>query len=120
PGWLAAIVEVWKRNHLLAMSPALHNDNGGGADSTRGADGQINGEPVRLTSTASGICIFADRRAWHEFRCESSAPVTGEQDNALSGHLRQRGYYPATLPNHAVRRHAGAESVPPAAGLTEG
>jgi len=101
-GWLAAMVKIWKRNHMLGMSPYVSGlkDNPGGAP--RVAYGHVAGELVGVTKHLGGICIMTDARAYKEFRWEEDSFLHGVQDMEFSQYLLFNGYRLMYLENYQV------------------
>lgn len=101
-GWLKRMVELWKTNRMLVMSPYVQGlkDNPGGAP--RGDYGQIKGEYLGLTYHVGGMVHFADAHAYDGFRWDEDSPLHGMQDVELSQYLRKRGYQHCYLENYYV------------------
>ena len=100
--WLARMVEIWKRNHMLALSPYVSGlrDNPGGAP--RVAYGHINNELVGITRHIGGICIFTDARAYKTFRWDEDSFLHGIQDMEFSQYLLFNGWRLAYMENYQV------------------
>lgn len=108
-GWLAKMVEIWKSNHLLAMSPYINGlrDNPGGA--MRVGYGEIKGELVGWTQHLGGICVFADAKAYKDFRWDEDSFLHGAQDLEFSQHLLEKGFQPCYLENYFASHYEGTE-----------
>ena len=102
PGWLAKMVDIWKSNHVFALSCYVQGlvDNPGGAP--RLAYGQIKGELVGVTQHLGGICHFVDAHAYDKFRWDDNAFLHGVQDMEMSQFLRFNGYTMGYLENFMV------------------
>jgi glycosyltransferase involved in cell wall biosynthesis len=108
-GWLKKMVDIWERNHLLAMSPYPQGlkDNPGGA--TRLGYGEIGGELVGMTRHLGGLVHFVSRKAYENFRWDEDQPLHGVQDLELSQHLINNGYQMCYLENYYVEHTDGTE-----------
>lgn len=98
-GWLKAMVEIWKRNHRMALSCYIEGlkDNPGGA--AREAYGAINGEYLGMTRHIGGICHFVDARAYKDWKWDENDFLHGAQDVEFSQYLNSKGYQSAYLEN---------------------
>lgn len=98
-GWLAKMVELWKSNHMMAFSCAVQGlrDNPGGAQ--RLAYGVLKDQYLGLTEHLGGICIFADKLAYKDFRWAEDSFLHGVQDVEFSKYLVKEGFQPAYLEN---------------------
>lgn len=101
-GWLKAMVEIWKANRLIALSPYVQGlrDNPGGAP--RVGYGEIKGEQLGLTHHLGGICHFVDASAYKDFRWNENSFLHGIQDLEFSNYLKANGYQMAYMENHFV------------------
>lgn len=101
-GWIAKMVEIWKVNHMLALSPYVTGlvDNPGGAP--RITYGHIGNELVGITRHLGGICVFADARAYTHFRWDEDSFLHGVQDMEFSQYLLFNGYRLMYLENHQI------------------
>lgn len=101
-GWLKRMVELWKSNRMLVMSPYVQGlkDNPGGAP--RQEYGMVKGEYLGLTRHIGGIVHFADSRAYREFKWDEKDTLHGVQDLELSNYLNKQGYLHAYLENYFV------------------
>lgn len=108
-GWLSKMVDIWKSNHLLAMSPFIQGlrDNPGGA--ARVGYGEIQNELVGWTQHLGGICVFADAKAYKDFRWDEDTFLHGAQDLEFSNHLLEKGYQPCYLENFFASHYKGTE-----------
>ena len=102
PNWLNKMVEIYKSNHLLALSCYVQGlkDNPGGAP--RLGYGRIRGELVGLTQHLGGICHFVASKAYDNFRWPEGEQLHGVQDLELSQYLMKIGYQMAYLENYFV------------------
>ena len=108
-GWLKRMVDLWKSNRMLVMSPYIQGlkDNPGGAP--REEYGMVKGEYLGLTRHIGGIVHFADARAYKNFRWSESDTLHGVQDLELSNYLRTKGYLHAYLENYYCEHMYGTE-----------
>jgi glycosyltransferase involved in cell wall biosynthesis len=108
-GWLKRMVELWKSNRMLIMSPYIQGlkDNPGGAP--RQDYGMIKGEYLGLTRHIGGIVHFADARAYRDFRWSKDDTLHGMQDLELSNYLNKSGYLHAYMENFNVEHMYGTE-----------
>lgn len=108
-GWLKRMVELWERNHRLAMSCYVQGlrDNPGGAH--RENYGQVAGELLGMTRHVGGICVFADAKAWKDFRHDEQMALHSVQDIEFSQHLRQSGFQCCYLENFFLEHFKGTE-----------
>lgn len=107
--WLARMVELWKANHMLVLSPYVQGlkDNPGGAP--RLTYGMVKNELLGLTRHIGGICHFADVGAYKDFRWDDDSFLHGVQDLELSHYLVEQGYQHAYLENYFVEHMDGTE-----------
>lgn len=98
-GWMSKMVELWKSNHMMALSCYVQGlrDNPGGAP--RMDYGMINGEVIGLTHHIGGICCFASSKAYDNFRWDEYSTLHGVQDLEFSQHLLKNGYGMGYLEN---------------------
>lgn len=101
-GWLAKMVEIWKSNHMMALSPYVQGlkDNPGGAQ--RVGYGQLSGELIGMTRHLGGICHFVSAKAYDNFRWPEDEQLHGMQDVEFSQHLLKEGYQMGYLENYFV------------------
>lgn len=99
--WLKDIVDLWKRNHMLYVSPYVEGlvDNPGGAP--RIGFGMIGNEIVEVTTHIGGLFAAVSSKAYQEFRF-TDLMLHGDQDMEASQAFRKMGYMPCYLPNHIV------------------
>lgn len=102
PGWLNKMVDIWKSNHIMALSCYVQGlvDNPGG--SPRIGYGTIKGELIGITQHLGGICHFADIHAYDNFRWDNNSFLHGVQDMELSQHLKFNGWTMGYLENYFV------------------
>lgn len=108
-GWLAKMVEIYKSNRMLVMSPYIQGlkDNPGGAQ--RLDYGKVCGEMVGLTRHIGGIVHFVTAKAYDNFRWDETSPKHGVQDLELSTYLRSIGYQHCYLENYFTEHILGTE-----------
>lgn len=108
-GWLTKMVEIYKSNHLLALSPYVQGlrDNPGGAP--REAYGSIRGEMIGMTRHLGGICHFAPARAYKDWRWSEDDFLHGVQDLEFSQYLTSIGYQMGYLENYFIEHYEGTE-----------
>jgi GT2 family glycosyltransferase len=106
-GWLKAMVELWKSNHLLIMSPYVQGlrDNPGGAQ--RVGYAQIKGEMIGWTNHVGGICVFADSKVYKDFRWDEDSFLHGAQDLEFSTYANRTGYQTCYLENYFLEHIEG-------------
>lgn len=107
-GWLATVVDLWKRNHRLYVSPYVEGlvQNPGGAH--RVGYGHIGDYFVEVTQHIGGIFAAIDARAYKDFRWQDQF-LHGNQDAEASMAFRKQGYMPLYLPLHRVQHCDGTE-----------
>jgi glycosyltransferase involved in cell wall biosynthesis len=100
-GWLDEIVELWKCNHMLYMSPYPEGlvANPGGAP--RVGTAFIGDTLVEVTMHIGGFVAAVDARAYQDFRF-SDQFLHGNQDSEASKAFRDLGYMPCYIPKHRV------------------
>ena len=101
-GWLAKMVEIWKSNHMMALSCYVQGlkDNPGGAP--RLGFGTLRGELVGVTKHLGGICHFVDAKAYDTFKWDENSFLHGVQDTEMSQYLQYHGYSMGYLENYFV------------------
>jgi len=101
-GWLKRMVELWKRNHIMALSCYVQGlkDNPGGAP--RIGYGTIDGEYLGITKHLGGICHFVDASAYKNFRWNEDSFYHGIQDLEFSNYLSANGFSMAYMENYFV------------------
>lgn len=99
-GWLKKMVEIWKSNHMMALSCYVQGlrDNPGGAP--RIGYGKIKGELIGMTKHIGGICCFTDASAYEAFRFDEMMPKHGMQDLESSQNLIFKGFQMGYLENY--------------------
>lgn len=99
--WLHTLVDLWKRNHMLYMSPypegLVHNPGG----APRIGHAYVGPYMVEVTQHIGGLCAFVDARAYKDFRWEDQFKH-GNQDMEASVSFRKQGYMPCYIPLHRV------------------
>lgn len=107
-GWLDTIVDLWKRNHKLYMSPYVEGlvHSPGGAQ--RVGYAYIGPYMVEVTQHIGGIFAAIDGRAYESFRWTDQF-LHGNQDMEASMAFRKLGYMPMYLPLHRVQHCDGTE-----------
>ena len=102
PNWLAKMVEIYKSNHLLALSPYVQGlkDMPGGAP--RIGYGRMRGEFLGMTQHLGGICHFVASKAYDNWRWPEQEQLHGMQDLEFSQYLIKIGYQTAYLENFFV------------------
>lgn len=100
-GWLETFVDLWKRNHMLYVSPhpegLVHNPGG----SPRIGYANIGPYPIEVTQHIGGFCAFVDASAYRDFRWTDQFKH-GNQDSEASHEFRKKNYMPCYLPLHRV------------------
>lgn len=101
-GWLAKMVEIWKVNRMMILSPYVQGllQNPGGAP--REAYGVLKGETLGLTKHVGGIVTFADAKVYKDFRWDENQPLHGVQDLEFTTYARMNGYQCGYLENYFV------------------
>lgn len=99
--WLHTLVDLWKRNHMLYMSPypegLVHNPGG----APRIGHAYVGPYFVEVTNHIGGLCAFIDSRAYKNFRWTDQFKH-GNQDMEASMEFRKQGYMPCYIPLHRV------------------
>lgn len=107
-GWLADMVDLWKRNHLLYVSPYVEGlvHNPGGAP--RVGHAKIGPYFVEVTQHVGGIFAMIDAHAYDKFRWQDQF-LHGNQDAEASRAFTRLGYMPMYLPIHRIEHSDGTE-----------
>lgn len=99
--WLDDLVELWKQNHMLYMSPypegLIHNPGGG----PRVGRGFVGNTMIEVTMHIGGLCAFIDAKAYDNFRW-SDQFLHGNQDSEASQAFRKMGYMPCYISKHRI------------------
>lgn len=100
-GWLETLIDIWKRNHMVYLTPYPEGlvDNPGGAP--RVGYSFIGDYFVEVSYHLSGLCAFADARAYKGFRW-SDRFLHGNQDREASISFSKKRFMPAYIPIHRV------------------
>ena len=90
--WLLHMVNIYKRNHMLAVSgfPEGLIDSPGGAP--RSAYGNLNGHLLGMTSHLGGLCHVTSSEAYKDWRWDEDGPKHGVQDLLFSQYLEKKGF----------------------------
>lgn len=100
-GWLHTLVDLWKRNHKLYMSPypegLVHNPGG----AQRIGYSYIGPYFIEVTQHIGGLCAFIDARAYDDFRWDDQFKH-GNQDGEASRAFRLDDYMPCYIPLHRL------------------
>lgn len=109
PGWLEKMVDIWKSNHMFALSCYVQGlvDNPGG--SPRVGYGTVKGQLIGVTQHLGGICHFVDAHAYDKFKWNDNSFLHGVQDMEMSQYLRFNGYTMGYLENYFVSHGLGTE-----------
>jgi glycosyltransferase involved in cell wall biosynthesis len=107
--WLEHIVDLWKRNHMLYMSPYVEGliHNPGGAP--RVGHAFIGPYYVEVTEHIGGLFAAVDARAYREFRWQDQF-LHGNQDLEASRAFAKDGFMPLYLPMDRVSHMDGTEA----------
>lgn len=107
-GWLKDIVELWKINRMIYVSPYVEGliHNPGGAP--RQGYGLIGDEYVEVTNHVGGIFAAIDSSAYEDFRWEDKM-LHGSQDIEASHAFRTMGYMPCYYPKHRIKHMDSTE-----------
>lgn len=100
-GWLRTFVDLWKRNHMLYMSPypeGLVNNPGG---APRVGHSHIGAYFIEVTTHIGGLCAFIDAKAYKGFRWADKF-LHGNQDTEASQAFRAKRFMPCYIPMHRV------------------
>jgi GT2 family glycosyltransferase len=100
-GWLRDIVDLWKRNRMLYISPYPEGlvANPGGGPRIGGAE--LGPYFVEVAQHLGGLCVFIDASAYKDFRWQDKF-LHGNQDAEASLYFRKNGYMPLYLSKHRV------------------
>lgn len=106
--WLSSIVDLWKRNHQLYMSPYVEGlvQNPGGAQ--RVGYAFIGPYLVEVTHHIGGIFAAISAKAYETFRWKDQF-LHGNQDAEASLAFRKLRYMPMYLPLHRIQHTDGTE-----------
>jgi len=106
--WLSSIVDLWKRNHMLYVSPYVEGlvHNPGGAP--RVGHAYIGPYYCEVTEHIGGIFAAIDWKAYKNFRWKDQF-LHGNQDREASLHFVKNRYMPMYLPMHRVCHMDGTE-----------
>jgi len=99
--WLKDIVDMWKRNNMIYISPyveGLYHNPGG---SVRVGNGMVGDEYVEVTNHVGGIFAAVSAKAYESFRWEDDH-LHGNQDLEASHAFRLKGYMPCYYPKHRI------------------
>ncbi len=99
--WLETIVDLWKRNHMLYMTPypegLVHNPGG----APRVGYSFIGPYFVEVSYHVSGLCAAVWSKAYEKFRWQDRF-LHGNQDREASVAFSKQGFMPCYLPCHRV------------------
>lgn len=108
-GWLAKIVDIWKVNHRIALSPYVQGLKGNPGGAQRLDYGVVKGEYLGLTRHLGGICHFVDASAYRDFRWDEQGFLHGVQDVEFSQYLLLKGFQMGYLENYFVEHYKGTD-----------
>lgn len=99
--WLSTLVDLWKRNHMLYMSPYVEGlvHNPGGAP--RVGHSFIGPYFIEVTKHIGGIFAAIDASAYDNFKWTDQF-LHGNQDVEASSAFVDKGYMPCYIPMHRV------------------
>lgn len=106
--WLETFVDLWRRNHLLYMSPYVEGlvHNPGGAP--RAGHSFIGPYFVEVTTHIGGIFAFVDAMAYRTFRWTDQF-LHGNQDREASMAFSKDDFMPLYLPMHRITHMDGTD-----------
>ena len=90
---------------LSCYVEGLKNNPGGAPRYHRG---EMKKEPIGLTNHLGGVCVFADARAYRNFRWDEDDYLHSAQDLAFSQYVTTHGFAMGYLENYSLR-HATEE-----------
>ena len=104
--WLESMIDLWKRNHMLYMSPYVEGlvHNPGGA--VRVGHGYLGPYYIEVTEHIGGIIAAIDAKAYKHFRWTDQF-LHGNQDREASNAFRKLNYMPFYIPMHRVMHMDG-------------
>ena len=102
PGWLKAMVDIYRVNHRIAMSCYISGlrDSAGGVP--RYNYGKIANELIGMTKHLGGICCFTDAKVRLLFMLDENEPLHTADDLMFSKHLQKRGGQMCYLENYYI------------------
>lgn len=102
PDFISSIVDVFRRNKRIVISPNVEGliDNAGGPP--RFADGHIGNYLFGFVRHLGGICCAAPREAYTQFRWANEDFLHGMQDTIFSQYCLKAGYAMAYFENLRV------------------
>lgn len=105
-GWLEDIVDLWKRNHMIYVSPYVEGlyHNPGGA--IRKGYGMIGDDLVEVTRHIGGIFTAVWSKFYEKFRWTDQMKH-GNQDIEASHAVCLEGYMPCYYPKHRICHRDG-------------
>jgi glycosyltransferase involved in cell wall biosynthesis len=107
-GWLETLVDLWKRNHLLYMTPypegLVHNPGG----APRVGYSFIGPYFVEVSYHLSGLCAAVWSKAYEKFRWTDKF-LHGNQDREASIAFSKQGFMPMYLPQQRVMHQETTE-----------
>ncbi len=104
--WLTDVVDLWKRNHMIYVSPyveGLYHHPGG---AQRRGYGMIGDEFIEVTNHIGGIFAAISAKAYDSFRWQDEM-LHGDQDSEASYRFREMGYMPCYYPKHRIMHRDG-------------
>lgn len=108
-GWIKEIVELYKRNMMMCLSPYPEGlrDNPGGAP--RINYWKVNKHLIGITNHLGGFCHVAPSSVYKKFRWDDKQPLHGIQDLELSQWLNKNGYLMGYVEDLRVEHYEGTD-----------
>lgn len=106
-GWLEAMLEVYKRNQMLCLSPYIEGLAGMPGGTPRLVYGTMAGEFLGMVEHLGGIVTIAPSRIFWDWRWPSSAFMQGGNDVLFCSYAQKLGYQLAYLENYKCEHNEG-------------
>jgi len=109
-GWLTAMLEIYKRNRMMCLSPYIEGLAGMPGGTPRMVYGTCAGEFLGMVEHLGGIVTIAPSRVYWDWRWPVSAFMQGGNDVLFSSYVQRLGYQMAYLENHKVEHSEGTRA----------
>jgi len=106
-GWLEAMIEIYRRNNRLCLSPYIEGLAGMPGGTPRVVYGTVAGEFLGVVEHLGGIVTIAPSRVYWDWRWPDNAFMQGGNDVLFCSYVQKLGYQLAYMENYKCEHIEG-------------